>query len=412
MSRTIASALALGAWGAASVLGGGAPAHAQEPAITAPAEAQSAFDAALARDAEIAGAEAELKAAQMRARSVGVILEGAPSVNFSYRNDRGGAGLGYREFEAEVSAPIFLPGERGAAQRAAIAQRDAALARLKLARLDLASRVRTAWWNRERAKVSLQIARRQAADATELGAATQRLTEAGVQARLDLVQVEALTAEAEAAAIAAETDFDAADAAWLVLVGDGSFVFADVPIPGDAGTTGHPLLGLRRAEQSYGEAEAQRAALAGFPSPEIGLLARRERGAFGQAEDDIFGVRVRVPLGRDPGTGAEVADARAIATRARAALAQDERNLESKLASARARLDAAERTRAATQRRQASLAEALALAERGRREGALGFIEFLRAKSALADAERIAALAVIERAFAQSDLAQALGILP
>ena len=176
MSRTIASALALGAWGAASVLGGGAPAHAQEPAITALAEAQSAFAAALARDAEIAGAEAELKAAQMRARSVGLILEGAPSANLSYRNDRGGAGLGYREYEAEVSAPIFLAGERGAAQRAAIAQRDAAQARLELARLDLASRLRAAWWDRERAQASLQIARRQAADAVELAVATRRLT--------------------------------------------------------------------------------------------------------------------------------------------------------------------------------------------------------------------------------------------
>lgn len=412
MSRTIASALALGAWGAASVLGGGAPAHAQEPAITALAEAQSAFAAALARDAEIAGAEAELKAAQMRARSVGLILEGAPSANLSYRNDRGGAGLGYREYEAEVSAPIFLAGERGAAQRAAIAQRDAAQARLELARLDLASRLRAAWWDRERAQASLQIARRQAADAVELAVATRRLTDAGVQARLDLVQVEALTAEAEAAAIAAETDFGAADTTWRALVGEVAPVFADITAPTEAQLTDHPLLRLRRAEQSYGEAAAQRAALAGFPSPEIGLMARRERSAFGQAEDDSFGVRVRVPLGRDPGTSAAAAEARAIASRARAALTQDQRVLEGRLASARSRLTAGERTLAAAQRRQASLTEALALAERGRREGALGFIEFLRARSALAEAERAAALAVIERASAQSDLAQALGMLP
>lgn len=412
MSRTIASALALGAWGAASVLGGGTPAHAQEPAITAPAEAQSAFDAALARDAEIAGAEAELKAAQMRARSVGLILEGAPSANLSYRDDRGGAGLGYREYEAEVSAPIFLPGERGAAERAAIAQRDAAQARLELARLDLASRLRAAWWDRERAQASLRIARRQAADAAELAAATRRLTDAGVQARLDLVQVEALTAEAEAAAIAAETDFEAADTTWRALVGEVAPVFADITAPTEAQLTDHPLLRLRRAEQAYGEAAAQRAALAGFPSPEIGLMARRERSAFGQAEDDSFGVRIRVPLGRDPGTSAAAAEARAIASRARAALTQDQRVLEGRLASARSRLTASERTLAAAQRRQASLTGALSLAERGRREGALGFIEFLRARSALAEAERAAALAVIERASAQSDLAQALGILP
>ena len=412
MSRTIASALALGVWGAASVMGGGAPAHAQAPPITASAETPFAFNFAVARDAEIAGAEAELRAAQQRARSVGVFFEGAPSATLSYRDDRRGAGLGFREYEAEVSAPIFLPGERGAAQRAAAAQRDAAQARLELARLDLASRVRTAWWDRERAQVSLQMARRQAADVADLVAATRRLTEAGVQARLDLVQVEALAAEAEGAAIAAEADFAAADAAWRALVGEDAPAFVDRAVPAGAELSEHPLVRLRQAEQAYGEAAAQQAALAGFPSPEVGLLARRERGAFGQDEDDSFGVMVRVPLGRDPGTGAAAAEARAIAVRARAALAQDERNLEGQLATARSRLVAAERALGAAQQRQASLAEALALAERGRREGALGFIEFLRARSALAEAERAAALAVIDVASAQSALAQALGILP
>lgn len=412
MSRKIASALALGAWGAASVIGWGAPAQAQEPAIAAPAESQSAFNTAVARDAEIAGAEAELRAAQLRARSVGVIFEGAPSATLSYRNDRGGAGLGYREYEAEVSAPIFLLGERGAAQRAASSQRDAAQARLELARLDLASRLRTAWWDRERAQASLVIARRQSADAAELVVATWRLTGAGVQSRLDRVQVEALTAEAEAAAIAAEADFLAADMAWRALVGDEAAPFVDAAIPAESELTDHPLLRLRRAEQAYGEAEAHQAALAGYPSPEVGLLARRERGAFGQEEGDSFGLRVRVPLGRNPGTGAAIAEARAIASRARAALAQDQRILDGRLASAQSRVAAAERTLEPAQRRQASLAEALALAERGRREGALGFIEFLRARSALAEAERAAALATIDRASAQSDLAQAMGMLP
>jgi outer membrane protein, heavy metal efflux system len=412
MSRRIAGALALGAWGAASVLGGDAPACAQQPAIAVPAEAESAYNAAAARDAEIAGAEAELRAAQLRARSVGVIFEGAPSATLSYRNDRSGSGLGYREYEAEVSAPIFLPGERNATQRAAAARRDAAAARLELARLDLASRLRAAWWARERAQASVQIARRQAVGATELATATSRLTDAGVQARLDLVQVEALTAEIEAAAITAEADFVAADTAWRALVGNAAVSFLDATVPAEAVLADHPLVRLRRAEQVYGEAAAQQAALAGFPSPEIGLLARRERDAFGQTEVDSFGVMVRVPLGRDPGTRAAASEARAIAARARAALVQDRRVLDGQLATARSRLAAAERTLAVAQRRQTSLAEALELAERGRGEGALGFIEFLRARSALAEAQRAAALAVIDRTSAQSAVAQALGILP
>lgn len=412
MSRSLASALAFAAWGATSLPLMGGEAHAQTTAITAPAAGQSAFEAAAARDPEIAGAEAELQAATMRARSIGVIFEGAPSAALSYRSDRGGAGLGYREYEAEIAAPIFLPGERGAAKRAALAERDAAAARLDLALLDLAGRVRAAWRDRERTQAIAQVARRQATAAQDLVDATRRAVDAGVQGRLDLVQAEALAAEAQAAASAADAEATAADLAWQALVGGDSPPFVDAVIPVDAVLSDHPLLRLRRAEQEAGEAQAQRAALAGFPSPEVGLLARRERGAFGQDEDDSFGLLVRVPLGRDPGTRADAALARAGAARARAALAQDERVLDATLATARARLAAAERTLAAAERRLLSLQEALSLADRGRREGAFGFVEFLRARTALADAERDAALAAVDRRAAASDVAQALGMLP
>lgn len=408
MSRSIAGALALASFAASVAL----PAHAQAPPAAERAEAGTAFDAALALDPDIAGAQAELRAAEIRARTVGLLFEGAPSATLNWQSDKGGAGLGYREYEAEVSAPLFLPGERGAARRAASAQLDAARAQLDLARLDLAARLRAAWAERGRAEGAARIARRLAEDSVQLVAATRRLAGAGEQSQLDLVQVEALQAQAEAESARTDAAFVAADAQWRALIGASAAAFVDArPIDG-AGLDDHPLLRLRRAEEAFGTASARRASLGGFPSPEIGLLARREREARGLDDLESFGFMVRLPLGRDPGTRAATAEARAVEIRARAASGQDRRALEAGILASRARLAAAERSLSGARTRVDRLTQALTFTERGRREGALGFIEYLRARSALAEAELALSDATVDRATAEGDLAQALGIAP
>jgi outer membrane protein, heavy metal efflux system len=245
-----------------------------------------------------------------------------------------------------------------------------------------------------------------------LVAATRRLTTAGETARADLVLAEAAEAEAQAARAGAEADAITARGRFRALTGLDSAAFVDAKTQALSPLDMHPLLRLRQAERDAGQANAQRAALAGFPSPEVGLLSRRERGAFGQDFDESFGVRLTVPLGRDPGTGAAAALARAQARRAEAALQSDRAGLEAGLAEAQARLAAANAGLAAARTRRDRLAEALTFVERAQREGETGFIEVLRARSAAADAERALAFADIDRDVARGALAQALGILP
>lgn len=408
MSRLFAGAAALAALAAPSL---SAPAHAQAAAV-APVATQNAFRAALARDATVTGLEAEVRAAQMRARRLGWIFEGAPNASLSYRSDQRGSGLGAREYEAEVGAPIWLPGERGAAQRAAIAALEALRAQVDLAQLDVAARVRETAARVRRSEASLTIARRMARDASDLVAATRRLTEAGEAARADLVLAEAAEAEAQAALARAEADAIGARAQFRALTGLDDAAFADATAQTPPSIEAHPLLRLRAAERDAGQANARRAALGGFQSPEIGLLGRRERPAFGQDYEESVGVRLSVPLGRDPGTGAAIAQARAQARRAETALASDRAGLEAGLLEAQARLAAAEAGLNAAGVRRARLAEALSFVERARREGEIGFIEVLRARSAAADAERALAFAEIDRDVARGALAQALGILP
>lgn len=408
MTRLLAGAAALAAIAAAFPP---APLYAQTMAVAPQAETD-AFQSALARDPAVAGLEAEVHAAEMRARSFGWVFEGAPSASLSYRSDQAGSGLGAREYEAEVGAPIWLPGERGAAQRAAAAELAALRAQLDLARLGVAARVREAAAQVRRAEAALTLTDRAVRDAGALVAATRRLTDAGEAARADLVLAEAAEAEAQAARAAAEAEAISARAQLRALTGLESASFVDAapeaPPPLDA----HPLLRLRQAERDAGDANARLIALGGFPSPEVGLLARRERGGFGQDYEESVGVRITVPLGRDPGTGAAAAQARAQARRAEVALQSDRAALEAGVAQAQARLAAADAGMTAARTRRDRLAEALTFAERAQREGETGFIEVLRARSAATDAELALALAEIDRDVARGALAQALGILP
>jgi cobalt-zinc-cadmium efflux system outer membrane protein len=238
------------------------------------------------------------------------------------------------------------------------------------------------------------------------------MTEAGEAARADLVLAEAAEAEAMAGRASAQADLISARARYRALTGADDAIFVDAMPPEPTDLEAHPLIRLRLAERDAGEANARRVALAGFPSPEIGLLARRERGAFGQDYDESVGVRITVPLGRDPGTGAAAAQARAQARRAEAALTADRASLEADIAGARAQLAAAEAGLIAARVRRDRLNEALACTTRAQREGETGFIEVLRARTAAAEAERALALADIDRDVARGALAQALGILP
>ena len=408
MSRFFAGAAALAALAAALPP---APVYAQTVAAAPHAETD-AFQAALARDPDVAGLEAEAQAAEMRARSFGWVFEGAPSASLSYRSDQAGSGLGAREYEAEIGAPIWLPGERGASQRAAAAELAAARAQLDIARLDVAARVRETAAQVRQAEAALTLADRAVRDTGALVAATRRLTDAGEAARADLVLAEAAEAEAQAARASAEADAISSRARFRALTGLESLTFVDAVAEAPPTLDEHPLLRLRQAQREAGQANAQRAVLAGFPSPEVGLLARRERDAFGQDYEESVGVRVTVPLGRDPGTGAAAVQARAQARRAEAALQSDRAALEAGVAEAQARLAAAEAGLTAARTRRDRLAEALVFAERAQREGETGFIEVLRARSAAADAERALAFANIDREVALGALAQAWGILP
>ncbi|MBA4165549.1 MAG: hypothetical protein C0510_13145 [Erythrobacter sp.] len=113
-------------------------------------------------------------------------------------------------------------------------------------------------------------------------------------------------------------------------------------------------------------------------------------------------ISVRSPM---RGARAEALAAVAEAARLRLRLIADQR-------AASVRLSIAERALVDAEMRQSALREALMLTERGRTEGEIGYIEYLRARQALFDADRDLGAARIAKSAAISNLNQAMGVLP
>ena len=76
------------------------------------------------------------------------------------------------------------------------------------------------------------------------------------------------------------------------------------------------------------------------------------------------------------------------------------------------RLSVAENALVDAQARQSALREALSLTERGRAEGEIGYIEYLRARQELFDDERDLGAARVAKSAAISNVNQSMGVLP
>lgn len=322
-------------------------------------------------------------------------------------------GGGVTEQEVGVSAGFRWPGEGRAARLAADRSGEVIDATLDDARLRIAGQVRTAWWALASARAVIAVERGQAGVADQEVAAVTRLVAAGVQARRDLLLAQAERAAVQARLSASETDGIGAQAAYEALAGP-----APARFPAEAPATGievdaHPEVRAALARAAAAEARATTLRYGGRPRIQGRVGVRREqRGGDRDGFENALLVGVGVPIGRDFTAVADAAGARSEALRATAEAASVRRRLIAERAAGERRLAVSERALREARVRRDALAEALALTERGRREGEIGYIEALRARQTLALAARDLAVAEIAASAAISTFNQAQGVLP
>lgn len=388
-------------------------------ALTASETARSAglrdgFAGAVELNAELRGLEAQRPVTDARMARGGAILPGAPSVLGGARSGLGQEGTGYLQFEVGAQAPIWLPREARALRGLADAQGRSNEVRIARARLLLAGQVREAFWTWAIAIAAQEVQRTRLEQARAMEGDVGRGVSAGNIARADLLLATATVREAEAGLREAQRSVREAAIGFRVLTGlNPTAQPPETPAAGPvAAREDDPRLVAARAAVETGRAGERLAAVRDRDSPVLGAQIRTQRDTRSQPFDTNVLVYGRLPLRHGPTYREALAEARAATATSEAELASAERSLQAAVARAReARAAALDLARLA-ESRHAALAEQTRLYEASFRAGQLPFIEIVRVRTQLADADAARRRARAEAGRAASDINQVLGFEP
>ena len=395
-------------------------AHAQSTYGAAPtgvASLKEVFETAWQRQPEARALQSRRDAAQAQAKATGLLSPEAPSLEISQRSDQATGNNGAREAEIGIAVPLWLPGQRTASADLAQAEISFVERRLLASQLRLASSVRDAWWNWQRARVDAEMAREQLANASRLAADVARRTQAGDLARSDQHQAEGAVAAAEALAAQAQAALAVALAQLNALTGglatpESPHNATGEPSPAPAPAARHPLIAeledrIAVAERTAGLISTQKRS-----NPELTVATTRDRGSFGERYGQTVLIGIRVPFGAGPRYDARVATAQAEAIEVQSQLILERDRIQADQRGAASRVEAARIQLDAAQRRAKLARESRGFFDKSFRLGETDLPTRLRIEAEAVEAERQEARSRIDLATAISAWRQSLGLLP
>ena len=381
-----------------------------------PAQSQTlrqAVEGAWAINPQIASLTAKRDAIAARLPAARAWFAGPPAISLSHATDQVIQNKQARATEGELSVPLWLPGEGTATERvidAELLRNDAQLAEAKL---KIAGEVREALYALANAQAELGVAAQRMQSARALEADVARRQQAGDVAALehDLARAELLDAEAKARE--KRSDVATAETSLQALTGfKVPLKSLDEPLRPDVDTAAHP-----RIQNAARSIDAARAALhlaqtATRDSPEVSVLANRNRDIRGTEYDTMVGVRLKVPFATEARNAPRLAAAQADLLTAQAEYASAQRQILAELTSARQTLLGAQDQAPIIAARVQSARQAVARLRRSYDAGEIGLSELLRGRVALYDAEAANAANRIGIARARARVNQAAGLVP
>lgn len=383
------------------------------------AGAQSLHDfieAASARSSELAALKGRREAIGARQQAAGAILPGAPTLSGSYLTDQVVRDRSQREAQLGVSTPIWLPGEGTASRRVADAEFARSSPQATVAKLKLAGQVRDALAEFALADAEAAVAQRRLSDAKALEGDVARRARAREASDADALLVRAERMAAEADLHEKRSLLGQARLEFEGLVGlppAAAALSETLPAVVKPGTpSSHPRLDDARGAMDVARANQALVGLQSRDSPEIGVIARRNRDIGGRVYDNSIGVEFRIPFATEARNGPRRANAQAELTEASALYAAAEREVGTEQRKARVAYDAALAQRDLARERAKTLAQQSALVGRGYRGGETSLFEAVRSRSLAYDAEAARVRADIGVVRAIGRLNQAFGIMP
>lgn len=388
----------------ALIVGMALPAHAQSlrDAVEAAWRRQPLAQSQAARESEYAA----------RREAASALTPEPPAIAFGHRTDQVDRNEGRREWEAEFSLPLWLPGQQGRQTAVVDAERSQFDTGIAAARLKIAGEVREGYWQARLAESELALAQRKAGEAAALAGDVARRVNAGDLARVDLNQAQAAGHSAHAALAEAELKAFRARQAFATLTG-----MTALPSGGErpgppTSPEAHPeLLALQRAVAAA-QARLTQARLDRRDSPEVALAMTRERGAFDHPFDHTLSFRLRLPFATDARNQPRITGANAQMIEAQAAYQLERNKLAAEIDAARRELAQTQAVRQLAESRFALLAETHRLLAKAFSLGELDLISRLRAENERFEAELNRDRAALEASRAVSRLNHVQGLLP
>ncbi len=362
----------------------------------------------------------DARAAEAEARGIVAagLTPGPASLSVGHVNDGLTGNRGRREWEVELSAPLWLPAQKTARRDEAATAVAGVAARRAALRLELAGEVRESWWSVAAARNALDLAGRRLTTARALEADVLRRFRVGDLSRIDanLAQGERLAAEAEAGE--AEIALKAAEQAWRKLTGmppPASIAAETQSIPADTSreaTDDHPRLTALSVAVRASQARLKVVETTRREAPELALRLVRERSEASEAYGNALAVQFKLPFSSGPQVRADHAAVRAELAEAEAELALARQQLRLNAEMTRLDIAAAERQLIMARQRRVLATDNLLLAEKSFSLGESDLMTLLRIRASAFETEVAQNRQQVAYAAALSRLNQAMGVLP
>ncbi len=374
---------------------------------------REAVEGAWALNPQIKALEARRNEFIARREAARAFFPAPPAITLSHATDQPIQNRNQRVTEAELSAPLWLPGERTATQQVAVADLARTDAQLAQARLAVAGAVRGAVYKFALAERESELSDRRVGNARALETDVARRVRAGEVAALELDQARSELFEAQANARERQARLAAARTALLSLTGlrapPQSF---EEPLAPERDISDHPLLQADARGIDAATAALQLVDTARRESPEIGLFVGRNRDTFGTQYDTTVGLRFRLPFSTRARNAPRQAAALADLAAAQARYDDDARKLRVEFATAKVVLAAAEAETPLVRARLQAVRSSVSRLQGAYDAGQIGLIELIRARVALFQAELALARNRLAIGQARALVNQALGVVP
>lgn len=340
-------------------------------------------------------------------------LPQAPSVGFSHQNDALLSNRNEREWQAQMQIPIWLPGQRQArSQVASLADDSLSQDRAGLQQL-AADLLRNAVWEIAMRRNDVSLMENRHNTLRSIGEDVQKRFKAGEVARLDIMQSQQETLQAERQLVLANAELMHAQFRYQQLTG-----LNEIPARLEESLSTResyedsPYWQAAQARVKLAEGQRNLTAIEQRQNPQLTLSTRTIQGGFDYAYNSSMGVAITIPLQSEVQRAPLLANAEQNIGDARTQLETLRRQLENNLHEAEHNLHVSRQELTLIQQQQTIASENASLARKAYRLGELDLNQLLRLQLLAFEAERSLSSQQLQVQWNIAKYNQAVGVLP